>query len=46
MFISKKDLENLKQELRNEFDGKIVEINALLEELKPKTRQNTKKVVE
>tara|TARA_R110000868_G_C10778345_1_gene755312 strand:+ start:715 stop:855 length:141 start_codon:yes stop_codon:yes gene_type:complete len=46
MFISKLDLERLEEKLRKEFDGKIVEINALLEELKPKTRQNSKKVVE
>lgn len=46
MFISKKDLDRLEEKLREEFNGKIVEINALLEELKPKTRQNTKKVVE
>jgi hypothetical protein len=46
MFISKKDLDRLEEKLRAEFNGKIVEINTLLEELKPKTRQNTKKVVE
>lgn len=46
MFISKKDLDRLEEKLKAEFDGKIVEINALIEGLKPKTRQNTKKVVE
>lgn len=54
MFISKKDLENLKEELRAEFEekfnGKIVEWNNNLQEtlkeweLKP--RQKTKKVVD
>lgn len=54
MFISKKDLENLENKIRQEykeyFDGKIVEWNGHLEEtlrnweLKP--RQKTKKVVD
>lgn len=50
MFISKKDLDNLENKLRAEFDGKIVEWNKNLEEtlknweLKP--RQKSKKVVE
>lgn len=46
MFISKKDLDKLKEELREEFNGKIIEINSFIKELKPKTRQKTKRVVD